>query len=107
VPEPGHDAGGLGGIGGRDVLAHKGIHQGGLARLERSCQRDADGLVESTADAVQLVVHVGTLAVGGFGPVGLDGSGQDRAHLITRAHLALLTNVLWLPVHFGSGESPA
>ena len=86
VPEPGDDAGGLGGVGGRNVLAHKGIHQSRLTRLEGARQRDADRLIESAADPVQLVVHIGTFGVGGIGAVGLDGSAQDRAHLITRAH---------------------
>ena len=58
-----------------------------LAGLERARQRDADGLVQSPADPLELVVHVGTLAVRRIGPVGLDGAAQDRAHLIARAHV--------------------
>ncbi len=70
VPEPGHDAGGLGGVGRRNVFADKRIHQRRLAGLQRAGQRDADGLVEPTADPVQLVVHVGALTVRRIGPVG-------------------------------------
>ena len=85
VPEPGHDAGGLGGVGGRNVLADKRIDQRGLAGLQRAGQRDADRLVEPATDPLQLVVHVGPMPVRRIVPVGLDGAAQDRAHLIARA----------------------
>ena len=86
VPEPGDDPGGLGGVGGGDVLPHQRVDQRRLAGLERAGQRDADRLVELPADAVQFVEHVRPLLVGGFALVGADGSAQDGAHLIARAH---------------------
>ena len=45
------------------------------------------GWLRLPADALQLVVHVGALAVRRIGPVGLNGAAQDRAHLIARAHI--------------------
>ena len=86
VAEPGDDAGRLGGVGWRDVLADERVDQRRLARLERARQRDADGLVQSLADPVQLVVQVGAIAVRGVGTVRLDGAAKDRAHPIARAH---------------------
>ena len=65
MPEPGDDPGGLGGVGGRDVLPDQRIDQRRLAGLQRPGQRDADRLVEPAADPVEFVVHVGTLRYAG------------------------------------------
>lgn len=41
VPEPGHNPGGLGGIGRSDVVADKGVDESGFSGLECASQRDA------------------------------------------------------------------
>ncbi len=85
VPEPGDDAGGLGGVGRRDLLADQRIDQRRLAGLERPGQRDAHRLVQPAADPLELVVHVGTLTVCRVSPVGGDGAAQDRPHVVAGA----------------------
>ena len=53
MPEPGDQPGGLCGVGGRNLFAHKRIHERRLARLEGAGQGDADRLIEPAADPVQ------------------------------------------------------
>ena len=86
VPEPGHDPGGLGRVGRRDIVSDQRIDQRGLACLEGARQRDADGLVEPRADAFQFVENVRTLTVGRLTSVRLDGAAQNRADPIACAH---------------------
>ena len=95
VPEPRDDAGRLCRVGGRDVLPHQRIDQGGFAGFQRSSQRDADRLVQPPADAVQFVVYIGTLPVGRVGLVGPYDPGQDGANLVARAHRPGVSSAQW------------
>jgi len=87
VAEPGHDAGwaSVASVGAMSSPT-SALTRVDLPALSVPAQGDADGLVQAPADPVQLVVHVGTLAVGRIGTVRLDGAAKDRAHSIAGAH---------------------
>ncbi|SHW92308.1 Uncharacterised protein [Mycobacteroides abscessus subsp. abscessus] len=88
MAEPGDQAGGLGGVSGRNLLAHKRIHERRLAGLEGAGQGDADRLIEPAADPVQFGQGLRPVLVDGIGPVGRDDAAQDGADACARAHCA-------------------